>query len=224
MLKLPIDGQVKAALVKLYGSEFPRLTGVHLLAGEINCPPEDSHGCDGMGQYGSLLKKGPKYLSKDAPMSTNWRPHKIKNAYKFSLANHAARLADAISGKSSAKLGHKQCLIPFNSCCGDHGIEGMPTGNGHKVKQHKKTGWAPITETVKTRPDDKSEAVCSHCGRQANVEMGATPLLRCGGCKSTRYCSADCQKGDWVSHKKKCHALKKERLAYKRVENGNQEK
>ena len=220
-LNLPTDDQVKADLVKRYGSELPRLTGVQLFAGEMNCPPEDSSGCDGMGCYGNLLKKGPNYKSSSAAMSTNWRPHQITNAYKFNLAEHADRLADAISGKSSAKSGHKKCVFPIHDCCGIPSILDRSAGIGEKVKQHVNTGWAPITETVKTRPDDKSEAVCAHCGRQPNVELGAKPLLRCGGCKSARYCGTSCQKWDWDSHKAKCRAMKKERQTFKYEESEN---
>ena len=224
-LKLPTDHQVKTGLVKRYGYELPRLTGVQLLAGEVNCPPEDSNGCDGMGWYGDLLKKGHKYVSVDAATSTNWRPHQIRNAYKFNLTDHADRLADAISGKSSAKSGHKKYIIPLQPGC--EGLPSILSGSadiGEEVKQHGNTGLAPVIETVKTRPDDRSEAVCASCGRQPNVEMGSKPLQRCAGCKSARYCGEACQKWDWDSHKAKCRAMKKERLAFKKIESENLQK
>lgn len=45
---------------KRYGSKMPQLTGVYLLAEELSCP-EDSNGCDGRGEYGNILRKGPRY-------------------------------------------------------------------------------------------------------------------------------------------------------------------
>ena len=222
MLQLPNDEQVRAGLIERYGSELPRLNGVHLLAGEMNCPPEDSNGCGGsggrLGRYGNLLKKGPKHKSYDATTSANWKAHKVKNAYKFNLSDHAARLADAIAGKSSAKSGHKMCITPGPAWSPGKTLLGTPAGMGEKVKEHGAGGW---TETVKTRPDNRVEAVCANCGRQPNVEFGAKPLLRCGGCKSARYCGQSCQKGDWDSHKAKCRAMKKERLSFKKEESEN---
>ena len=34
------------------------LEGSSLLWGEVNCPPENSEGCDGLGRYGNILKMG----------------------------------------------------------------------------------------------------------------------------------------------------------------------
>eukprot|EP00434_Breviolum_minutum_P020398 symbB.v1.2.017987.t1/scaffold1416.1/size119947/7 len=47
---------------------------------------------------------------------------------------------------------------------------------------------------------------CVGCG---NVQE-ASPL-QCGGCKTVRYCSQECQKSHWKDHKKKC----RRRLAVK---------
>jgi hypothetical protein len=40
---------------------------------------------------------------------------------------------------------------------------------------------------------------CARCGGP-----GKPKLLVCGACKSTNYCSAECQKGDWKKHKLAC--------------------
>ncbi|KAI4217801.1 MAG: hypothetical protein LQ349_009017 [Xanthoria aureola] len=32
-----------------------------------------------------------------------------------------------------------------------------------------------------------------------------TPIKRCARCQTTQYCSADCQRSDWTSHKQHCH-------------------
>lgn len=39
---------------------------------------------------------------------------------------------------------------------------------------------------------------CSKCGKKEG------PLSKCGKCKVIKYCSAECQKGDWDYHKKVC--------------------
>ncbi|TFK78615.1 hypothetical protein K466DRAFT_68043 [Polyporus arcularius HHB13444] len=41
---------------------------------------------------------------------------------------------------------------------------------------------------------------CHHCGSSADTEGENFRLRRCGGCRTSRYCSKDCQKADWVKH------------------------
>lgn len=43
------------------------------------------------------------------------------------------------------------------------------------------------------------EKRCQKCGGP-----GKSKLLVCGGCKRASYCSADCQKADWKTHKGSC--------------------
>ena len=44
------------------------------------------------------------------------------------------------------------------------------------------------------------EKRCQKCGGP-----GKPKLLVCGRCKGASYCSADCQKADWKTHKGTCH-------------------
>lgn len=213
VLKLPCDEQVSQAVTKQCGSDLPVLQGVQLIAGEINCPPEDSNGCNGMGLYGKgILKHGPTFYSKEAADSMNWKEHRIKNAYDFNLVAHAKRLADAISGKSSSKSGHKVMNMPlvdpdlFRSL--------LPKTKPGEKRIERDMG-IPITETIKTRPDRASEAVCGACGRQPSIEKGKrTALLRCKDCRAAWYCGTSCQRSDWKDHKGRCRLMKKEREAY----------
>lgn len=50
--------------------------------------------------------------------------------------------------------------------------------------------------------DLSSMASCAQCGKTAAAD--STPLKRCAKCKSTTYCSRDCQKAHWKVHKKTC--------------------
>lgn len=45
---------------------------------------------------------------------------------------------------------------------------------------------------------------CVNCGVQA------TKLRQCGACKLVGYCSTECQKADWPSHKEFCKAHRRE--------------
>ena len=48
-----------------------------------------------------------------------------------------------------------------------------------------------------------SEIVCTHCLKKGSL----TALRRCTGCKSSSYCSKDCQRSDWPSHKQLCKSI-----------------
>ena len=50
---------------------------------------------------------------------------------------------------------------------------------------------------------DDSEIVCTHCLKKGSL----TALRRCTACKSSSYCSKDCQKLDWPSHKQLCKSI-----------------
>ena len=48
-----------------------------------------------------------------------------------------------------------------------------------------------------------SEIVCTRCLKKGSL----TALRRCTGCKSSSYCSKDCQRSDWPSHKQLCKSI-----------------
>ena len=47
-------------------------------------------------------------------------------------------------------------------------------------------------------PTKKVPRVCEKCGKEA------ARMKKCSVCKLVRYCSEECQLGDWKSHKKSC--------------------
>ena len=59
-------------------------------------------------------------------------------------------------------------------------------------------GVGGFTDTVVGESKERHD-MCARCGGP-----GKPKLLVCGGCKSTSYCSAACQKGDWKKHKPTC--------------------
>ena len=50
---------------------------------------------------------------------------------------------------------------------------------------------------------DDSEIVYTRCLKKGSL----TSLRRCTGCKSSSYCSKDCQRSDWPSHKQLCKSI-----------------
>ena len=52
---------------------------------------------------------------------------------------------------------------------------------------------------------DASRVKCSFCGKVERPD-GKDRFDRCGKCKCTKYCSRDCQRAHWPSHKAACRA------------------
>ena len=49
-----------------------------------------------------------------------------------------------------------------------------------------------------------AERTCAHCGKHGDTQT----IRLCTGCKAIRYCSRDCQKGDWSRHNAACKKAK----------------
>jgi hypothetical protein len=49
---------------------------------------------------------------------------------------------------------------------------------------------------------------CSYCfaGHKFGSPEGTSSLLRCSSCRRAHYCSKDCQRSDWIFHKRECKA------------------
>ncbi|KAM5441428.1 hypothetical protein MferCBS31731_003499 [Microsporum ferrugineum] len=66
---------------------------------------------------------------------------------------------------------------------------------------NKDTTTPGISQTMKTLA--VKEEACSNCG--GTKPGSGTKLLRCSGCKVTKYCSKECQREDWrLKHKLAC--------------------
>ena len=54
---------------------------------------------------------------------------------------------------------------------------------------------------------------CEHCGATAPKSPGAAKLLRCGRCKSAFFCSVECQRVAWKTHKSVCRPVESDASA-----------
>ena len=53
---------------------------------------------------------------------------------------------------------------------------------------------------------------CTNCGYQSNF------LLKCGGCRQTRYCGITCQEEGWGKHQEECsRTVEKKKEVFRRV-------
>ena len=178
-------------------------SGNHLIAGELNCPPEDSNGCDEMGQYGSLLAKGPRHVLREH--AVNWQDHGIRNAYDFDLEAHQARFARAVGRKKNPVDGNLTFVHKFNS-------------NASYGGDYRRYDDSSGNRRVVDGPDGESEILgstkrskqCAKCGKTEDTNSGVS-LRKCGRCKGVKYCSRDCQASHWKEHKKTCKAAESRR-------------
>lgn len=136
---------------------------------------------------------------------------------EFDLGACRATLREAIASRASAQEGSKIFHVPFSS--DDDGTDfGMPPAPGraqHKGGQAGARFSSELSETVSTRPDRPEERICANCGNPAAPKT-------CSKCKTTHYCSKDCQSAHWkAGHKRECAKYAEERDAYKADKKAN---
>ncbi|KAI9338834.1 hypothetical protein BDR26DRAFT_919345 [Obelidium mucronatum] len=72
------------------------------------------------------------------------------------------------------------------------------SSNSNKVFRY--SYLSPIGEIPPNKMDKIVPGVCNSCGK---TDSG-TNLKRCSSCQAAKYCSKECQKADWKSHKLVC--------------------
>jgi len=173
-----------------------KLTGNQLLAGGMNCPPEDSNGCEEMGNYGSILAKGKNHTPRE--LGLNWTDHGIYDAYKFDLKAHQSRFNKAIKYKKNPQDGTVQMV---------HMVNPSSSATPSDFRSHlKQKGRKMKTDGVQCEVLGKKTTSnkCANCGKQksSNTDL---KLFTCSVCKSVKYCNRDCQLEHWkAGHKHKC--------------------
>lgn len=198
------------------------ITDSRLLAGEINCAPEDSSGCHGMGEYFNILKKGRGYVITDIDdLGVNWREHRIWNAYHFDLAAHQKRFNDAVKYRKNPTDGNLRYIQEINpttaraapgSLRDEWAVKGFLVGNGsNKSTKNRKLKSDPQSgaqEVVSTKTNKETRSRCAGCGKQKGTTSGLK-LFSCSRCQAVSYCGQACQRMHWKEHKKVCAVSQK---------------
>jgi len=163
-----------------------------LIAGAINCPPEDSNGCDDFGDYGSILKRGHNYQPNE--FGVNWKEHDISNAFDFDLDDHQERFDEATSQRKNPSDGCMQYMTSF---------DGSPADFRRMGGKHRKhSGHGAQSEVLGKKHTSKK---CANCLKQQHSNAGLK-LFSCSRCKTVSYCGKQCQIEHWKrSHKHTCN-------------------
>uniref|UniRef100_K3WA79 MYND-type domain-containing protein n=1 Tax=Globisporangium ultimum (strain ATCC 200006 / CBS 805.95 / DAOM BR144) TaxID=431595 RepID=K3WA79_GLOUD len=78
----------------------------------------------------------------------------------------------------------------------------------HNVALNKQ---ATTSSSRTSEPADEEKAAgCAHCGiaQRFTADNPEGKLMKCGGCRSAEYCSRECQKKAWKTHKVQCKELR----------------
>ncbi|KAH9939402.1 uncharacterized protein BXZ73DRAFT_43718 [Epithele typhae] len=84
----------------------------------------------------------------------------------------------------------------------------------HVVKRFPpRSRRGPLVEVELDVAENELAHACARCGRWE--ALYGPRFMRCGGCRSRRYCSKECQKADWKKayHKSECALLKEGKAA-----------
>ncbi|KAK9827517.1 hypothetical protein WJX74_007579 [Apatococcus lobatus] len=187
-----------------------------VLDGAGACPPEDSCGCDGMGNwsYKKFLQSWAKFrdggtsasrrefrdLRAEASKALNYKD-RLFDPDEFSVEGAQQAVSTAFRTRASVVQGSKQFTMPMSGFA--PGAVQAPAQKGNKnILQEDEfegiTGPRYLQETVATRRDKGDNTLCAECGSPNNLKL-------CSGCKKIRFCGQTCQRAAWKAwHRQQC--------------------
>ena len=96
------------------------------------------------------------------------------------------------------KLRRKKAPPPANVPSDEPTILQAPGTSNNVVRRKKK-----VVKKKVVKKETAEKKACAHCGA-TEAKTASGKLLRCGRCKAVSFCSADCQKAHWPTHKSEC--------------------
>ena len=197
-----------------------------VLDGAMRCPDEDGEGgytyqsqvldlYTAMKQDPSNSNKACEYAEACFNRKDALNVRGLFNCEDFNVAKTQEAVQQALRTRQSERMGNKSPYMPGKSL-GKNFADFQRVGPGQRKKKtliEDTRGqespidppyFVEISETVNIKPDGIKFALCANCGSPHQLQL-------CSSCKTTRYCSRDCQKQDWKAHKKQC---KKDKANY----------
>lgn len=101
----------------------------------------------------------------------------------------------------------------------DHTIRNLEHNVGLNRRVKARAGNRVGSEEKGVEPEDEEEQGCARCGavQRFSADNPEGKLMKCGGCRSVAYCSRECQKKAWKSHKTECKAIRARREQEERL-------
>ncbi|KAG2445471.1 hypothetical protein HXX76_000088 [Chlamydomonas incerta] len=121
---------------------------------------------------------------------------KAKTAAKAAAAKAPAAAGNG-AGKGKAGAASGSAAASSSSGSAAASSSKAPAVAGGKQGSAAGAGAAAAAPAVKRE--------CAVCGKDQQAD--GKSLMKCGACKSVRYCGADCQAAHWPSHKPACKEL-----------------
>ena len=158
----------------------------------------------------------PAQVARDrARRKAYWKNIKVARKLRAeNFAAHRAKLREA--GKEASLQFYTVVSQPENSGCLERTPSVSPPNrrltverdcsNTAQVQSELNRLSAEAAEehpSILVDNSEDSEVVCARCLKKGK----GTELRRCAGCKSFSYCSKDCQRLDWPSHKQLCKSI-----------------
>eukprot|EP01113_Clastostelium_recurvatum_P004294 TRINITY_DN11892_c0_g1_i1.p1 TRINITY_DN11892_c0_g1~~TRINITY_DN11892_c0_g1_i1.p1 ORF type:complete len:158 (+),score=15.53 TRINITY_DN11892_c0_g1_i1:140-613(+) len=119
-----------------------------------------------------------------------------KDSKGYTALDHATMMKNPLAVKILKEAGVKNTIIG-----GGGGGPKSATTCATTTKKGEKSAVAAATIATK----GEFAPSCHFCSKVGGVAgAGGTSLSWCSRCKDVRYCSAECQRADWKSHKQFC--------------------
>ncbi len=172
---------------------------VEVLGGAGPAPPEDSNGLRAKGRFLEDVKNRSVNITK-AEAALNYSGEgglpKRKFTYDFNLDRVKFDVHQALASVASNIKDPK--MFAFSTM-----FPGMPMTSMHAPAKNEKSisthmgGGTYMTETVNVGKDPRWIAACANCGSPEHLKT-------CSRCHLKRYCSVECQRAAWPTHKPEC--------------------